>query len=98
MMGDVESISWGKRAEIETVRATGEKRGIASSIIKFKKFPDVATQPITLLYHDGEWVIDGISQIFDKPKPGGADSNDSAPNPLDPQGPIFKIPGTEGPK
>jgi hypothetical protein len=98
MMGDVESINWGKRAEIETVRATGEKRGIASSIIKFKKFPDVATQPITLLYHDGEWVIDGISQIFDKPKPGGADSNDSAPNPLDPQGPIFKIPGTEGPK
>jgi hypothetical protein len=98
MMGEVQAIGWGRRAEIDTVRGTGEKRGVASSTIKFAKFPDVATQPISLLYHDGEWVIDGIAQIFDKPKGGADSSNDSAPNPLDPQGPIFKIPGTDGSK
>ena len=96
IMGEIQSIGWGGRAEIQDVRATGERRAVVSSSVKFAKFPDSATQPIGLLYHEGEWMIDTIAQIFERARPGGAE-DEAQPNPTLPQGPSFTIPGTGNP-
>jgi hypothetical protein len=98
VMGEIRSIDWGKTAEIAEIRGTGEKRAVASSSVKFARFPDPATQPMGFVFHDGEWVIDQISQLFDPPKGSkGAGDNEPMPNPLDPQGPVFDIPGAKNP-
>ena len=96
IMGEIEAIDWGGRAEIQDVRATNERRAVVSSSIKFAKYPQPATQTMGLVYHDGEWVIDVVAQIFEKAKAGGAD-DDQQPNPALPQGPSFTIPGTGNP-
>jgi hypothetical protein len=98
VLGEIQSIGWGGRAEIQDVRATGERRAVVSSSAKFSKFPDSATQPIGLVYHEGEWMIDSIAQLFERAKPGGGPEDEQQqPNPAQPQGPAFSIPGTGNP-
>jgi hypothetical protein len=83
--GPVKSVGWGERAEFEYFKATETKRAAATSEVTFEKVP--ARQPITFVkVGAGEWEIDGINQLFEKPK---EDQSKPAPmpDPRVPQGP-----------
>ena len=82
--GSVKSIDWGRRAAIETVAGTRQKRGYASSMVQFDKFQEPARQQINFVERDGQWLIDGIGQLFEKPK----DSREQGPAMPDPSQPL----------
>jgi hypothetical protein len=89
-LGDVKKIGWGERAEFETIRATDSKRAFVQSTIQFGKSQQPGLQPMSFVLADGEWMIESIGQLFEKPKDG---KRVEMPDPTQPQGPEFPIPG-----
>ena len=86
--GPVKTIGWGGRAEFDHQKATNTTRAAATSEFTFEKMP--ARQPIGFVkVGDGEWEIEGIKQLFEKPK-----DKPTAPMPdySAPQGPY--LPGS----
>lgn len=90
-LGAVQKIEAGERAEIEYLRATGTKRAVIASSIRFEKSQEAGLQPMTLVQADGEWVIDGIAQVFEKAKDDRQQQPIQMPDPTKPQGPAFPM-------
>lgn len=89
--GNVLSIDWGHRADVESVPGTHEKRGVATSFVHFDKFSDPARQPMMFVERDGQWKIDGIGQLFEVQKQ--AKNQPAMPDPRAPLGPELQLPG-----
>lgn len=93
--GAVREIGWGQRAEFEPVTATGEKRAVAQSALKFEKFDEPARQAMRFARSEGKWLIDGINQLFEKAPPTrGAPGAPAMPDPSRPLGPMLPPPPT----
>jgi hypothetical protein len=93
--GPVKSVGWGERAIIERTRGTDLKRGWASSEVTFEHLDMPPRQTMSFVYSEGEWMIDGIEQLFEKVKGQGAQEGDGGAPPLDPSrpaGPEFTPP------
>lgn len=85
--GEVKKIDWGRRSEIQVVAGTKEKRGVASSTVQFDKFEEPARQPMNFVRkEDGNWLIDGIGQLFERPRES-REPQQAMPDPSQPLGP-----------
>jgi hypothetical protein len=93
--GGIKSFDWGKKADIQSSRATDIKRATAGSIIRFNGVSDVATQSIGFVKENDEWRVDGIQSIFEKDtraRSGGG----GQPAPQQEPAPTFTLPGAPG--
>lgn len=87
--GAVKSVGWGERAEFEQARGTDTRHAVANSEFVFENRS--ARQPMSFMkVGNGEWEIDAIQQLFEKPKEGKQQA--PALNPSQPQGPTFAPP------
>jgi hypothetical protein len=95
--GTVKQIDWGRLTEIQVVAGTKEKRAFATSLVHFDKFQDPARQPMNFVEREGKWLVDGIGQLFEKPR----DSREGAPampDPSAPLGPELMVPDNSAPQ
>lgn len=63
--GPIESITWGERTQFDPPRGDEDRRGQASALFKFVKSERESRLGMTFVQHDGEWMVEAISEIFD---------------------------------
>ena len=87
--GPLESVRYGGRTEFEAARGAAGRKAHARALFKLAKAPEESPLIIEFLEHDGEWVIESISEIFngDQERQRRQQTNPGQARPLGPQMP-----------
>jgi hypothetical protein len=63
--GDIKSITWGGRAEFETVKGTNTRRGYTKALFNFDKMQEPSPVALVFVEQDGEWMLGRVGELFD---------------------------------